>query len=261
MDMLHYACRYLHHKLLADGPHAIHSPFVFDLYNKVIRDETPYYYYEFIESLRSAALLDRSIIDVQDYGTGGIRGTGRRLKVSHIAKNFVQAARVAQLLSRLVNHFSPQRILEMGTSLGISTLYLAYPSGQSTVITLEGCGNTSMLAKKNFQSAGIKNIEVITGEFDISLKKALDRPDPFDFIYFDGNHSKAATMRYFEACLQKKNEFSVFVFDDIHWSREMSSAWLLIRSHEEVSISIDLFHIGILFFRKGISKQSFDLKF
>ncbi len=261
MDRFHHVCRYLRHKLLGKGSHAIHSPFVFELFNKVIRDETPYYYYEIIESIRSGVLLDQRSIDVRDYGTGGLRSQQRHLKISYIAKNFVQAARNAQLLSRLVNHFRPQRILEIGTSLGISTLYLAFPSGQSSVITLEGCENTAALAQQNFRTAGIKNIEIITGEFDMSLQVALDRPGQFDFVYFDGNHSKSATIRYFEFCLKKKNEGSIFVFDDIHWSREMSSAWSLIRSHEEVSISIDLFHVGILFFRKGIPPQSFDLKF
>ena len=261
MDKLHSVSRYLRHKLLGLSPHGIHSPFVFDLFNKVILDETPFYFYEDIESLRAKLSLNDSIISVTDFGTGGQNHSSRKLKVSFIAKNFLQSKKNAQLISRLLNHFRPTQILELGTSLGITTAYLALPHKMGDVITLEGCPETAKIAQQNFNSLGIKNIELICGEFEQSLPFALSKTNTLEFVYFDGNHQKESTLRYFKACLPQHTETSVFVFDDIHWSREMSEAWREIQNHEEVSLSLDLFHLGLIFFRKGLPKQHFILKF
>ncbi len=261
MDMLHSVSRYLRHRLLGLSTHGIHSPFVFDLLNKVILDETPYYFYEDIESLRSKLLLNNSIIAVTDFGTGGNAHSTRRLKVSGIAKNFLQRKKNAQLISRLVTHFKPSCILELGTSLGITTAYMALPNKHTQVITVEGCPETAKIAQHNFNLLGIKNIELIGGEFDQSLPLALGKISNLGFVYFDGNHKKDATLNYFDSCLKLHEENSVFVFDDIHWSREMSAAWMQIKENPHVTLSLDLFHLGLVFFRKGIPKQHFILKF
>ncbi len=190
MDKIYSASRYLRNKLLGSSPHGIHSPFVFELLNKVIRDETPYYFYENVESLRSRLLLNEQILEVLDWGTGGTENNKRELKVSFIAKHFLQSKRNAQLLSRLVSHFKPKTILELGTSLGITSLYLALPSQQSQLITLEGCPATARLARENFQFMGVRNIELLIGEFDTNLSGALNKFNTLDFVYFDGNHRK-----------------------------------------------------------------------
>ncbi len=261
MDKLHSVSRYLRHRLLGLSPHGIHSPFVFDLFNKVILDETPYYFYEDIESLRAKLSLDESVVSVTDFGTGGQNHASRKLKVSFIAKNFLQGRKNAQLISRLVNHFKPSHILELGTSLGITTAYMALPHKNAEVITLEGCPETAKIAQQNFKSLGLKNIELICGEFEKSIPVALSRTNTLDFVYFDGNHQREATMKYFNDCLVQRTESSVFVFDDIHWSREMSEAWNEIKEHHDVNLSLDLFHVGLIFFRKGLPKQHFILKY
>ncbi|TAH43222.1 MAG: SAM-dependent methyltransferase [Bacteroidetes bacterium] len=261
MDMLHSVSRYLRYRLLGLSPHGIHSPFVFDLLNKVILDETPYYFYEDIEALRSRLLLDNRTISVTDFGTGGSAKSTRKLKVSGIAKNFLQRKKNAQLISRLVTHFKPKSLLELGTSLGLTSAYMALPNRQTQVITVEGCSETAAIARHNFELLGIKNIELICGEFNQGLPLALDKTGHLDFVYFDGNHKKEATLKYFESCLKQHSESSVFIFDDIHWSREMSDAWTQIKNNPEVTLSLDLFQLGIVFFRKGIPKQHFILKF
>ncbi|MBP6333912.1 MAG: class I SAM-dependent methyltransferase [Bacteroidia bacterium] len=261
MDKIYSASSYLRHKLLGATLQGIHSPFVFELLNKVIKDETPYYFYEEIESLRSKLLLNEESIDVTDFGTGGTIGKSRKLKISYISKHFLQPKRNAQLLSRLVTHLKPNNILELGTSLGISTLYLALADKKNTIITLEGCKNTAAIATKNFQTLRTGNITLIQGEFNESLPQALASFDKLDFVYFDGNHTKQATMNYFNTCLPKHHDQSIFIFDDIHWSREMSKAWSEIKKHPDVSISIDLYRFGLVFFRKGIPKQHFNLNY
>ncbi len=255
------ALQYLRYKLVSSTAHDLHSPFVFDFYNNVIRDETPFYSYRAIESVRAKMLLSNAKINVLDLGTGGIKKRNRELPVSFIAKQYVKQAKDGQLLFRLVNRFRPANILEIGTSLGITTMYLASPDSNANVITLEGCPETASAAGKNFITAGVKNIQQITGEFSITLPDALKKMPHSDFVFFDGNHRKDATLNYFHQCLLKHDEQSVFVFDDIHWSRDMREAWKTIQQHEAVMLTIDLFNIGIVFFRKGLLKQHFMLKY
>ncbi|MBK6838887.1 MAG: class I SAM-dependent methyltransferase [Bacteroidetes bacterium] len=261
VDKLFSAKKFIKYTLLGGTPHDVHSPFVFDLLNTVIRDETPFYIYDKIESLRGRLHFDESVLEVTDFGTGGNQGRKRKLRVSYIVDHFVKSPRYSQLMFRLVNHFQPKNIIELGTSLGITTLYLAASSKKISVQTLEGCPQTAAKAKENFEILGIENIDVIVGEFSETLPQVLKNTARVDFMYFDGNHRKEATLNYFEQALSHVAEDSIFVFDDIHWSKEMEEAWQIIKSNPKVSLSIDLFHLGILFFRQGIPRQDFVLKF
>ncbi len=253
--------QYLRYRLMADTEHDVHSPFVFNLYKNVIQDPTPFYSFHAIESVRSKMLLSNEKIKVHDFGTGGTKSPAMERSVQFIAKHYVKPPKYAQLLFRLVNEFQPIYILELGTSLGLTTMYLASPYSRAKVMTMEGCPNTAAVAKKNFKEAGIKNVEQIIGEFSIALPEVLKKLPRLDFVYFDGNHRKEATLGYFQQCLSKHHECSVFVFDDIHWNEEMTEAWKIIQQHKAVTITIDLFFIGIVFFRKGFPKQHFLLKF
>jgi len=206
-------------------------------------------------------LLSGEKIPVLDFGTGGEEKKQRLLTLGFIARNYIKPAKEGQLLFRLVNYFKPKTILELGTSLGITTLYLAAPLSSSIVITLEGCPNTSAVARKNFERLAVKNIHQETGEFNKSLPIALAKTQQLDFVYFDGNHKKLPTLSYFNACLQQMHHESVFVFDDIYWSKEMTEAWNEIKSHQAVTMSVDLYSTGIVFFREASQVQHFKLKF
>ncbi|REJ81357.1 MAG: SAM-dependent methyltransferase [Bacteroidetes bacterium] len=261
MNKIFSAGRLLQYRLLSGSPNSVHSPFVFELYNTVIRDKTPFYFHLDVESLRSKMLLDNTVIDVRDFGTGGKKNSRRKLSVRYIASHFVQGKKYGALLSRLVNHFKPRGILELGTSLGITTLYMALPDKNAKLITLEGCPETANLAAKNFSRLGASNIELRVGEFGSTLEEACRDLKQLDFVLFDGNHRYESTMKYFHTCLNYVDEESVFVFDDIYWSPQMEKAWKEIKANEKISVSIDLYHMGLVFFRKGIPKQDFVLKF
>jgi predicted O-methyltransferase YrrM len=161
----------------------------------------------------------------------------------------------------LVKHFQPVNLLELGTSLGISTAYMSKASPTKKIITIEGSENIANIAIDNFNRLNISNIQVITGNFDIQLPKLLQNTSTFDFVFFDGNHRKQPTLSYFELCLQHKHNDSVFVFDDIHWSDEMEEAWESIKQSPEVTVTIDLFFIGLVFFRKESTKEHFIIRF
>lgn len=252
---------FLKHKIRAGNEHSIHSPFLYDLYTNVISDTSAYYAFDKIESVRAKMLLSDEKIPVSDFGTGGEDKNQKLLSLGFIARHYVKPVKDGQLLFRLVNFFRPSTILELGTSLGITTLYLAAPQSSSRVITLEGCPNTAAVAGKNFKRVGAANIFQVVGEFSKSLPEALSRTQKLDFVYFDGNHRKQPTLNYFHACLQQMHAGSVFVFDDIYWSREMAAAWQEIKTHPSVTVSIDLYHVGILLFREAGPVQHFKLKF
>lgn len=258
VDKLILGRNYIRYRLTANTAHDIHSPFVFQLLNDVINDQTPYYGFDLIESVRSLHLLDNRLIKIEDFGArGGIRNE----KISSIARISVKPKKYAQLLFRIANAFKSKKILELGTSLGISTLYLAFPDANSSVITLEGSSEIAKIALQNFERLKRKNITLLQGEFNETLPKAFKMADKLDLVYIDGNHRKAPTLSYFEQCLPYMDEDSIFIFDDIHWSGEMEEAWKIIQSHPLVTTTIDLFQLGLVFFRPGLSKQNFVLRF
>jgi len=154
---------------------------------------------------------------------------------------------------------SPERVLEIGTSLGIATTYMASGAPQATITTLEGCPETAQIAKEYFQKQNLNNINVIIGEFDQSLDQ-ISKSKPFDLIFFDGNHQKEATIRYFKKCLELAHDQSIFIFDDIHWSKGMEAAWEEIKNHKKVSMTVDTYKWGLVFFSKGREKQHFTIR-
>lgn len=261
MNHLRIFFRYLKYFFSSKSAGSIHSPFVFDLYANLIRDNTPFYVFDRIEDLRLVLENDNRQVQMVDYGT---KRSGLQ-KIKSIAKNSSTRVKYGQLLFRLVNKFRPHTILEIGTSLGLGTLYLAAPDSKSKVITLEGSPEISKIAKSNFEKLKIRNIVQVTGNFDDTLPLVLEKisgagSSP-DFVFFDGNHRKEPTLRYFENCLVKSNSDAIFVLDDIHWSEEMEEAWEEIKKKPEVKVTIDLFFFGIVFFRKELTKQDFVLRF
>ncbi|MBL4593585.1 MAG: class I SAM-dependent methyltransferase [Flavobacteriales bacterium] len=261
MSKLKFLLNYAKYRFNSDNEHGIHSPFIFDLYNDVICDENPFYVYEDIESIRAKLLLTELEITIEDHGAGSKVNKSNTRKLKDITKNTVKAPKYGQLLFRLINRLKPTTILELGTSLGISTLYLAAPSKKIKVITVEGCPNTAKVAQINFDKIGFDNIELVNDTFDHFLPSYLAKVASLDLVFFDGNHQKDATINYFNLCVEKIHNDTVFIFDDIHWSEGMTEAWEVIKKHPKVSSTIDLYFMGIVFFNPDLSKEDFVLKF
>ena len=257
MKKLSLALKYLKYWFSSKNAHGIHSPFVFQLYNEVINTKGNYYSFDKIEQLRKKLLLSKKEIDVTDFGTGK---SGKRI-VSEIAERSLKSEKYGQLLFRLAYHFKPNTVLELGTSLGITTSYLADANPNSKVITIEGSSEILKEAKRNFSELQLNNIETVIGNFDDVLPSVIGHQSSVDFVFFDGNHRKAPTLKYFSQCFESANNDSVFIFDDIHWSGEMEEAWQEIKSHPKVTVTIDLFFLGLVFFRKEQAKENFTLRF
>ena len=239
----------------------MHSPFVFNLITRVLNDRTVYPGYRVIEELRSRLLRDNTILQIKELGAGSSMGQGNKRTVSSITRNSAKQVRLAQLLFRIARFYKPATILELGTSVGLSSAYLKLGNPAAMVTSMEGSPEIAAKAKKNFQSVGA-DVQVIEGNFDDSLPLFLKGQGKIDLVFIDGNHRKEPTERYFHWLLPHVHNDTILIFDDIHWSPEMESAWAAIRSHESVRCSVDLFYIGLVFFRKEFrEKQAFDVRF
>ncbi|GAA4045494.1 class I SAM-dependent methyltransferase [Hymenobacter glaciei] len=252
---------YLRFWLRSGNAHGLHSPFVFGLYTSVVRHTGHYRAYAAIEERRRQLLASPASLSVTDMGAGSHTGAGQQRRVADIARNAAKPRRLAQLLFRLANYLRPATVLELGTSLGLTTAYLAAANSGSRVVTFEGCPNVAAVARETFATLNLGNIDVVEGNLDHTLAPTLSGLGAsVDFVFFDGNHRYEPTLRYFGLCLAHRTDESVFVFDDIHWSEEMERAWETIKAHPDVRLTVDLFYIGLVFFRKSQPKQHFWLR-
>ena len=242
--------------------HGMHSPFVFDFIMNVLNDKTIYPEYERVEELRNKLLSDSTVLEVEDFGAGSMMDKKNKRSISSIAKNAAKPKKFGQLFFRMIKYYQPETILELGTSLGITTSYLSLAKPDARLITMEGSKEIASVAKKNFAALGSNNVQLVEGNFDTTLSSVVSGLPTVDFAFIDGNHRQEPTQRYFQELLAKSNNDSILVFDDIHWSSEMEAAWETIKNNAAVTCSIDLFFIGIILFRKEFKeKQHFVIRF
>ena len=269
--------RKIRHGLKAKDAHGLHSPFVYQLYNEVIRPKTVSDYSEFepIETLRTQLLGEDGILQVTDYGAGAKRGEdGTYLKqprrLSLIAKQSSKNKAWARLLARLVTYWKPQVVLELGTSLGISTAYQAEAlrNYKPNFLSIEGCPTVAAVAASHLKGLGLDYVKISSGNLDECLVPELEQwlgnprhPEKkIDYAFLDANHTYEATINYYHQLLPYCYHGTCLVFDDIHWSEGMSKAWKEISEDPHVTVSIDLYQLGLVFFRSGQAKEHFMLK-
>jgi predicted O-methyltransferase YrrM len=263
MDRFEFIKSYYRYLLKRKGKHSIHSPFVYDFVIKVLEDRKTHPAYKIIDKSRIKLLNDSNIIETVDFGSVAKNKEfiTYRASVKHLTKLRSQSIKETYLLHRIVKYFKPETILEFGTATGLGSMALALGNPQAQVITMEGCASVASIAENEFRLNEIDNIDVIIGNFNIVLSEVLEKTNTIDLVFFDGNHRKTPTLDYFNHCLSKADEKSVFIFDDIHWSVEMEEAWIEIQKHQDVTLTLDLFHLGLVFFNKGMVKQHFVLKY
>jgi predicted O-methyltransferase YrrM len=242
--------------------HGIHSPFVFSFIKNVLRDKKQYPCYGPVEGRRKQLQSDLTIIEVEDFGAGSGVIKSKKRVVKDIADSSLKPKKYAQLLYRIISHYQPENILELGTSFGITTAYLALGNEQATVHTCEGSGTIASIAQTTFVNLQLKNIRLIKGDFKKTLPPLLSEINKIAFAFIDGNHRKEPTLNYFTELLQHSTASTILIFDDIHWSEEMEAAWKEIQQHPAVTLTIDLFFIGLVFLNPEFKvKQHFTIRF
>lgn len=253
--------RFLKYLKKGKSKYFIHSPFVFEFVDEVLFNTHDYYAYQEVEARRELLLNSEKKIKVTDFGAGSKVNNDKIKPVSVIAKNAAKPKKYGQLLHRIVSYYRPEIMLELGTSLGITSMYEASGNTSGRLITHEGCPETALVAKSIFKSYPLTNIEVKVGDFALTLDETLNTVPHLDYAFFDGNHLKEPTLEYFGKCLTKAHDKSIFIFDDIHWSDEMEQAWETIKKHPKVTVTIDLFFIGIVFFKTDQAKEDFVIRY
>ena len=252
---------YYNYFIQAGNEHDVHSPFVFKLLTESIYSKKTDPSFEKIENLRKELKNDRTLINTTDLGAGSTHdGKIKSRTIREIAVKFAKTPKYCRYLFNCINHLKPQSMIELGTSLGISTMYQASGNPEMKIYTLEGCTETSKIARLNFEKLSYGNIECITGNFDVTLQQVLELNKKVDYAFIDGNHTYEATIRYFSQIKKYSTPNTFLIFDDINWSPGMKNAWNEIKSDKDVTITIDFYEVGMVFFNKDFSKQDFILK-
>jgi len=244
--LIHQALSYILHskKCLSQGK--VNSKFV-DEFRRVCLDEQKHYYaFDALELVRSKNLLDQQEIEVLDLGAGSKKMTSSKRKVSEIAKHSLKREKYAKVLFKLANWLEVNHILEVGTSLGISTAYLGKARKKSKITTLEGCPETQKMAKSNLGQLKCDHVQFVLGNFEETLKEQLEKSS-FDLLFLDGNHTYDATIKYFDWAHKHHSSEMVIVVDDIYWSRDMTKAWNEIKTNFPNALYIDLYEMGVIF--------------
>ncbi len=264
--MFDQARKYAWYYLNAKTKHGVHSPFVYDLVTQVLEDKSEYPEYAAVEKLRLSLLNNKLVTEVEDFGAGAAnRGNTYERKVSEIAAKAAKPAKWGKLLYRLCRYFQPKYMLELGTSLGISSAYQAAGAASEGQIpefyTLEGSANLVELSQINLKDLGLSWVKPVQGNFDETLQPLVDSLNQVDYAFIDGNHRKEPTLRYFEQLLPKCHDQTLLIFDDIYWSKDMSEAWEEIKAHPRVTVSVDLFYLGLVFLRPDQAEEHFVIRF
>ncbi|MCB0496553.1 MAG: class I SAM-dependent methyltransferase [Cyclobacteriaceae bacterium] len=259
--MVHQVTSFLNYWLNEVNAHSLQSPFIYSLYTTCIRKDSNKNEFKEIEQTRNRLLHSEMLVKPIDWGAPStVHSNSSNVRVSAIAKQGLTKPKISRLLNRLIQYSNSKHIVELGTSFGLNTLYMAQ-SEEVKVTTFEGSKEIADIALTNFEFFKKSNIKLVEGNIDETLPKFIDSRIHIDFAYIDANHRFEPTINYFKLLLKRTHDNSIMVFDDIYWSKEMTQAWNTIKEHPQVTLSIDLFDVGIVLFKPDLSKTHYTLMF
>jgi predicted O-methyltransferase YrrM len=230
----------------------IHSPFVFDLVNKVLSDRSVYDEYHFFQQVLDSLRQTKASVEVQDIGSPSLTFKNRNRLVSRLLSRSSVDAATGRLLFRLCRYYKPENIIELGTSIGLSALFMAKGSPGSRITTIEGNTALAAFAQSLFRKYRVKETDVRQGLFDEILPGIKSEKKSPRLVFIDGNHTYHATMKYFHFFSDWMEE-GFLLFHDIHWSMGMTKAWKEIQKHPKSVVTIDLFKCGIVILNRTIT--------
>ncbi len=245
---------YIKYRWKAKGRHGTHSPFIYKLVDECLAIDIKKEDDLQIKALYHQLKSNKKIIQVSDFGAGS-KSLKNERKISSIFKISSSKGKYAKLFYQLSSYYSPKKILELGTSLGIGTIHFSKGNPTTEIITLEACPATARIAQQNFDSLSINNIQLINQTFDNYL---IEKPNlKFDFIFIDGHHDGNALQQYIKQLDSTIHDETFIIVDDIRWSESMFNAWNMLKNNHQFNVSIDLFRMGILLKRPGQRKEHF----
>ncbi len=251
--------RWFRYRLIALSKYSIHSPFVFSLITEVLEDHCSKAQYKEVEKIRK--YWSRLTTIICRYDLGASADKGKEISIGEIVRKHSVRKKYGRLLYRLAKRQQAHSILELGTSVGISTSYLVEACPKAVVTTIEACTETQNTAVHHPILKGNQNVRFMNMPFNEALLVLAAESYRFDLVFIDGDHTKEGTLRYFEQLLKMATNDSLLIFDDIHWSEGMEDAWAEIKANPEVRLTLDLFQFGLVYIKKELSKQDIVLRF
>jgi len=241
--------------LKAKTVYKVPSPFLYHFFTEVLDDDRDFYVFSDLQLLRQRLSKDKRRLLIEDLGAGSRKTKTKNPKLKDILANAVSPQWQLEWLFKICETYQPKYILELGSSLGLSTIALGSANQSAKLISIEGSEALHEIAQLNINEFGLKNCELRCGSFDQVLPEALSALGRVDLAFLDGNHKKTPTVQYFEQILPYCHDQTILILDDIYWSEEMKEAWKLLQSRSEVSLSIDLFYFGLLFFSPDFKEK------
>ena len=256
MNHLYPICSFLSYYAKSITKYKVHSPFVYDFIENIFEKTTYLPPLSQIERERKNLLKDQRIFSKIDFGAGSKKGKNALRMVSEEAKHSLTPAWQCRFLFNLVQHYKPENMVELGTSLGISTLYQALGNPKARFWSIEGNHFIHTQAKRTIEKFELEIPPILLlGSFRQHLKTCLDQLGQLDYIFIDGDHQSKSLLDYYQICSSYLHQDSIMIIHDINWSKDMQDGWQRICKEEAVTLSINLYYLGILFFRKGLGQK------
>jgi len=249
---------FIKYSLNAKGRHGIHSPFVYNLIDQVLRKPISEEVKSRQNRLFKALKNDATIINFEEFGAGSKHLKKQRSIKQIVATNSTKN-KYGNLLYRLMEAYKPMNVLEFGTSLGCGTLQLHWGNPDAQLISIEACKETYEFAKKTMAQHQISDhIQLFNSTFNDFLEGEILKK--FDLVFIDGHHDGKCLIDYLKKLEEHTHNDTIFILDDIRWSMDMLNAWNTLVNDEQYHLSIDFFKMGLLIRQSNKRKEHFTLR-
>jgi predicted O-methyltransferase YrrM len=231
--------------------YSIQSPNLYTIYSNLLKfTRENLNQHSDIEQVRLLFSKSSKIIEIKDLGAGSNLFSTPQRKLSQIVRYSTTSQRFCLLYQYFCQLSPAENVIELGTQLGITTRYLSKVT-KNKIYTFEGDPRLIEIFKNHLTE---QNIEIIEGNIHATLPIQVADLPSIDFALIDATHTKQATLSYFENILPKVHQNSIVIIADIYWSSGMTEAWRILKNHQRVSLSLDFFHCGVLFFDPELPK-------
>ena len=239
----------------ATNQHGVHSPFVYQLVTKCFYNRKNRPEYRKIGEYRKDVFQEKQQLHIQPNCSTFFKAN--TYKISKLAKIYAPSWKRSKFLTRLTNYLNCKSVLEIGTQMGIRTSCFASHKN-CDVITIDNCEETQKIAREKLKKHHFSTIKFCLQEF--TQQEILVDQKKIDCIYIGNTRKKQSTLHLFEEALKKVHNDSVILIEGLHWSKDMNQAWKEIKENKQVSVTIDTFYLGLVFFRKEQAKEHFKIR-
>jgi len=235
----------IYRKLFCRKGFGVHSPFVYDLITNVIEEKSDFYAFSDISIAQLQLLQNEHVIQ---YGR-------KRIAVKEALKRFGITTKEGKFLFRLTNHYKPHTILSIGSSMGLAPLCLTRYNATVQCIILEYEQDIAEIAKQILNKEKNTALNIKIGAYHELLPESIVQLQRIDCVFIGKDVGVNDWDTVFEQCEPFIHDSTFFVLAGIRSSTDKQNYWMQYRQHPSVTIAVDLFDMGLLFFQPKLHKQ------